>query len=144
MSDRYAERDHQSWERMEIESMRRPGRTISVDDLEGVERVGEKIADAAQMLLHMECIEAGVRRVYICGSFARGEAIPMISDLDARVLIDRAIEPFTEERIAEELRTEVGSEIVPDQAGFLDARLSNVVPDDCPAVCVWESKMYAQ
>lgn len=126
----------------EIHHIRENRRSLSVEDLDDVEEIGESIADSVTMLLHQYVLDVGVKRVYICGSFARGEATAVLSDLDVRAVLDEAVEPFTAESIEGELKNEAGFDIIPDDCGFLDPRLTTKDPaEDTASVLVWESDM---
>lgn len=123
----------------EIQFLRHQKPRIGVESLGDIEKLGEEITDATNVLCADYGEDVGAQAVYVCGSFAAGEATAKISDLDVRVVLTEMIDLFVAEMIEEELRTEVGFDIVPDVCGYLDARLATKHPEnDTPSVKVWE------
>lgn len=133
--------ERENLEQQEIAHIRKNRPSLGVEDLPEVEQLGQTIADTVSEMIYQYASEAAVKRVYICGSFARGDATAVISDLDVRVVLDQGLDLFVLESIQEELKNEMGFEIIPDQCGFLDPLIDTKDPEDSPSVLIWESNL---
>lgn len=80
-----------------------------------------------QQIVHQELQEIPTS-IYVVGSFARGEAIGVASDLDLRIVIN-GVKPDERLREVENLiKNEYGPAITPDECGFLDPRITILEP----------------
>lgn len=101
----------------------------------GVEDIDEKeLARTCRTIRHVvqRELDVTVQRLFVMGSFARGEARRVASDLDVRVVVSGWVPEEGREPVEHLLKNEYGAEVVPEACGFLDARLSNLVPDEDP------------
>lgn len=110
----------------EIEALRTDERTMHIEDVD----VATRAELAGDLLDVVDVLGIPVDEIYVAGSWARGKAIPMISDLDCRLVGPTVVEYSTHWALSRCLRVEVGPEICPEVFGYIDARPSTVPPAD--------------
>jgi hypothetical protein len=79
-----------------------------------------------------------VTEIFVMGSFARGEARRLFSDLDLRVVVTGWSPEDEREAVADTLKTEYGPDVTPEVCGYLDVHITNLQPTgDEPSVCIY-------
>lgn len=99
----------------------------------GVDRIknGHLIAlkRSIETLVQAE-LSTSVRAVYVVGSFARGEAKELVSDLDLRVVIRSPLPDEETASFEHDLENEYGPALCPKACGSLDPHLTILEPGD--------------
>lgn len=113
----YRARDKTRWEVQEVEQLRTPDRTLHIEDVPLQERADV----AAGILAAGDLVGLDVERVIVLGSWARGEAIPGISDLDVRLVTAEPLDWHGFWAIVRYMRVDVGPRVLPQAFGYLDA-----------------------
>lgn len=117
-------------EEREIESLRENTQTLSIFDCSEttirrvVNGVEEKVRE------HMSD-EIEIEGYYICGSFATGDALEGISDLDMRVKISEPISKETNQVIGETVKR---MELETDVFGYIDVQCLPTAPKETESV----------
>ncbi len=103
----------------EARSIREAEENISIDDVapEHREEVRELVVEGMDELFRPLDPDLSVEEVYVCGSFAEGEASPTFSDLDIRVIINSDIDQDQSEAMADELKKYI-TQRAPEEAPF--------------------------
>lgn len=107
-------------EREEVNSVSDPEWGVEAFEKEEIDRLVKTVRHVVWKELRLSGNE-----IYIMGSFARGEARRVVSDLDLRIEVDYVPTREEAERVQKLLKIEYGPEILPDAAGYLDA---NILP----------------
>lgn len=108
-----------------VVSMELGGRTLGVSDI-----TDEELEDTVEAILEtMERYSIDVEGIYAVGSFARGEAIEVASDLDVRIVAERP-KVYIHDRI----QSELWSKSVPSICGYLDIQIVPKHPNSTAAV----------
>jgi predicted nucleotidyltransferase len=120
------------------ESTGLPPRTLGVGDID--ERELESVCQTIRHVVWKE-LQTSVTHIYVTGSFARGEARRVASDLDLRAVIG-APKPESEiDEIKRLLKNEYGPDVTPSNCGYLDVHVSVLHPSDVrgdtPNELVW-------
>ena len=68
--------------------------------------------------------------IYVCGSYARGEAMRGASDLDIRAVVHGVPDKEIAEECEYELRCGRGKEVCPTGCGYLDVHITPVSPNN--------------
>lgn len=110
----------------EIESLRTDERTMHIDDVD----VATRAQLAGELLDVVDALGVLVQEIWVSGSWARGDAIPMISDLDLRVVGPGVLSYRAHWALTHYLRVEIGPEICPEIFGYIDARPSTIPPEE--------------
>ena len=110
-------------ERESIEACRESDETLHIADFSSAERadIGDSIARAVAAAASDIGVEVTVEEIHVFGSFASGDALPMVSDLDARIVLSgTASEP--ELRALETRLKNIGRQYLSEYPiGYLDA-----------------------
>lgn len=126
-------------EKEEIESMRENGRTYSIEDISHHEQ--KQIAKRLRNLFN-EAItryeqspsEIHIQYITICGSFAYGDALKYISDLDVRLVLNKDV--VNNDKITDYIKKNYDT-TDDDLFGFVDAQCHTNQSSDPEHVTIW-------
>lgn len=111
-----------------VESLQGPEmgpRECGVDDIDGLEL--QTLVSCIRTVVWSQ-LSTSVSSVYVVGSFARGEAREVVSDLDLRIVIHSPMEEAETQACEQLLKNEYGSKVCPSACGYLDPHLTILEP----------------
>lgn len=104
-------------------------RTASVDDLDEAQLDSLRTTLTYTVQRFTSC---RVESIYVMGSFARGEAMRVASDLDLRIVVDKRPPEWVRTDVEAYLKNELGPRTEVDLTGFIDARFATKHPTEEP------------
>lgn len=123
-------------ENREIESMRENGETYGIQDIPHSKQ--NKIAERVIELFNEatskhEPEEYDLYKITICGSFAYGDALENISDLDLRLVIDQNLQ--NHDKVADYMKRNYDTDN--DIFGYIDVQCHTSNSTDPEHVTIW-------
>jgi predicted nucleotidyltransferase len=118
----------------EVTNIPRDTGVNDIDDGE-LQRLCSRIRHVVQRDLN-----TSVQRIYVMGSFARGEAREVASDLDLRVLVSGYTPKPDRRDVERHLKNGAGPAVTPSVAGYIDVHITPArPPEDEPSTEVWSA-----
>lgn len=101
-------------------------RKLGVSDIDSREL--DRMCDRIRHVVKRD-LDVSVQSIYVMGSFARGEARPVVSDIDVRVVVQGMADEEAIDECEYQLKCEHGPDIVPSVCGYLDPHITILRPD---------------
>jgi tRNA nucleotidyltransferase (CCA-adding enzyme) len=125
-------------ERREIESLRETKKTYGIEDISHSKQT--EITNQIRKLFNQylqkyESQDITIQKITICGSFAHGDALEHISDLDVRLVLDKDIQ--NNDKIADYIKENYNTK-EDDLFGFVDVQCHTNDSSDPEHVTIWD------
>ena len=105
----------------EVAALKETRETVGLDDIPDRRRdLPNQLVEAFECAAETVGVEATLDAVYVFGSYANGDALPGISDLDALFVTEEGFSQSTHDAIEDALKHGCGSKHVPEYYGRLD------------------------